>query len=53
MSPRCRSTGQVARTNTGAGVNNTCTGTVLWNTLVGSQVGQNFTDVALRTQFAF
>ncbi len=40
-------------TNTGVGANNTCTGTVLWNTPVGSQIGQNFTDVALRTQFAF
>ena len=43
-------------TNTGAGVNNTCTGTGstgLWNTPVGAQIGQSFTDVALRSQFAF
>jgi phosphate-selective porin OprO/OprP len=43
-------------TNTGVGVANTCTGTGstgLWNTPVGSQIGQNFTDVAIRSQFAF
>jgi phosphate-selective porin OprO/OprP len=40
-------------TNTGTGVNNTCTGTVLWQTPVGSQIGQNFTEVAIRSQFAF
>jgi phosphate-selective porin OprO/OprP len=40
-------------TNTGAGAANTCTGTALWNTPVGAQIGQNFTDVAIRSQFAF
>jgi len=40
-------------TNIGTGVNNTCTGTVLWQTPVGSQIGQDFTEVAVRSQFAF
>ena len=40
-------------TNIGTGVNNTCTGTVLWQTPVGAQIGQTFTDVAVRSQFAF
>ena len=40
-------------TNTGAGAANTCTGTALWNTPVGAQIGQTFTDVAIRSQFAF
>ena len=40
-------------TNTGSGVNNTCTGTVLWQTPVGAQVGQSYSVVALRSQFAF
>ncbi|HEX4196180.1 MAG TPA: porin [Caulobacteraceae bacterium] len=40
-------------TNTGAGAANTCTGTALWQTPVGAQIGQNFTDFAIRSQFAF
>jgi phosphate-selective porin OprO/OprP len=39
--------------NTGSGVNNTCTGTVLWRTPVGAQIGQGFNAVAVRSQFAF
>jgi phosphate-selective porin OprO/OprP len=40
-------------TNIGAGAANTCTGTALWQTPVGAQIGQNFTDFAIRSQFAF
>jgi phosphate-selective porin OprO/OprP len=40
-------------TNIGAGTANTCTGTALWQTPVGAQIGQNFTDFAIRSQFAF
>ena len=45
-------------TNVGAGAANTCTGTpsstvFSWETKPGSQIGQSFTDVALRAQFAF
>jgi phosphate-selective porin OprO/OprP len=40
-------------TNTGAGAANTCTGTALWQTPVGAQIGQSYTAVALRSQFAF
>jgi phosphate-selective porin OprO/OprP len=40
-------------TNSGSGVNNTCTGTVLWQTPVGAQIGQSYSAVAVRSQFAF
>jgi phosphate-selective porin OprO/OprP len=40
-------------TDVGTGTANTCTGTALWQTPVGAQIGQNFTEFALRSQFAF
>jgi phosphate-selective porin OprO/OprP len=40
-------------TDIGTGAANTCTGTTLWQTPVGAQIGQNFTEFALRSQFAF
>ena len=40
-------------TNTGSGVNNTCTGTALWRTPVGAQIGQSYNAFAVRSQFAF
>jgi phosphate-selective porin OprO/OprP len=44
-------------TNTGSGVNNTCTGTASgiasWLTPVGAKIGQSYNAIAIRSQFAF
>ncbi|HEY5008168.1 MAG TPA: porin [Caulobacteraceae bacterium] len=44
---------QIHRLSPCTGLSTSASCATTWQTPVGSQVGQNFTDVALRTQFAF